>query len=85
MLIQRLADELQIRVYDGGAERGATAEAVRFNGVAHGIRMHTQLLSDGADFPMLGKKVAANLSASFWIDHRFYHADRGIRGNGSTQ
>jgi hypothetical protein len=40
-------------------------KAVGFDGVAHGIRVNPQLASNGANFPMLGKKVAANLSAGF--------------------
>ena len=39
------------------------------DGVAHGIGMDAQFAGDGADFPMLGVKVAANLSAGFRTDH----------------
>jgi hypothetical protein len=44
-------------------------EAVGFNGVSNGIRVNTQFSGDGADFPMLGVKVTANLNVGFWIDH----------------
>ena len=44
-------------------------EAVGFNGVANRIRMNAQLAGDGADLPMLGVKVTANLNVGFWLDH----------------
>src|SRR5258708_40217850 len=33
--------------------------------------MHAQFMGDGADLPMLGVKVAANLRADFGTDHGF--------------
>ncbi len=85
MLVQGLADELQIGIGEGGAQGRAAVEALGLNGVANGIGVHAQFAGDGADFPMLGVKVAANLSTRFWTNHRFCHRDRGMRGNGSTQ
>ena len=59
-------------------------EAVGLNGVADGIRMNAQFSGDGADLPMLGLKVTANLDVGFWADH-LSSLDRGIRGKGSTK
>ena len=60
-------------------------EAVGFNGFANGIRVNAQFAGDGADLPMLGVKITANLDVRFWIDHRFPNPDRGVRGKGSTK
>src|SRR5207247_9596380 len=68
MLVQGLSDERQIRVGHGGAQ-WLRVETLRFNGVAHGVRMHAQFTGDRADLPMLGVKVAANLRADFGTDH----------------
>ena len=85
MLIQSLANELQVGIDDRRTQLLAAMEAVGLNGVAHGIGVNAQFTGDGADFPMLGVKIAANLDARFWRNHRFRNPDRGIRGNGSTK
>jgi hypothetical protein len=46
--------------------------------------MNIEFTGDGADFPVLGVKVTANLNAGFGIDHLFSFLKRGIRGKGST-
>jgi hypothetical protein len=68
MLVQGLPDERQIRVGLGGPQ-GLRVETLRFNGVAHGVRMHAQFTGDRADLPMLGVKVAANLRSDVGTDH----------------
>jgi hypothetical protein len=44
-------------------------ETVGFNGVANRIGVDAEFSGDGADFPMLGVKVTADLNVGFWIDH----------------
>src|SRR3954447_8630716 len=69
MLLQCLADEAEPGIDDRGAERTRTAEALRFNGATDGVGMDSEFASDGADFPVLGVKVPANLGVSFGADH----------------
>jgi hypothetical protein len=59
-------------------------EPVRFNSLADGIGMNVQLAGNGADFPVLGVKVTANLHARFRADHKFLLRHGGYRGKGST-
>ena len=59
--------------------------SVRLDGVANGVGMNAQFAGNGADFPMLGVKVAANLRAGFRADHERTHLRRGMRGNGSMK
>src|ERR1051325_5063736 len=47
--------------------------------------MDAELTGDGADFPMFGVEVTANLSARFGTDHFRDHLLRGMGGNGSTK
>lgn len=68
MLIQGLPDECQIRVGQRSPQ-GLRVETLRFNGVAHCVRMQAQFTGDHADLPMLGVKVAPNLRADFGTDH----------------
>src|SRR5215471_8298927 len=66
--------------------QGLTAmEAVGLDGVADSVLVNAQLAGDGADLPMLGVKVTANLDVGFRIDHLVFSLDRGIRGKGSTK
>jgi hypothetical protein len=44
-------------------------KAFALNGTADGIRVETKFSGNGADLPMLGVKIAANLYASFGTDH----------------
>ena len=70
MLVQGLANELQVGIDDRTAAAAERAlKRSRLDGVAHGVGMHAQFTGDGADFPMLGIKVAANLRAGFGTDH----------------
>src|SRR5579863_4372965 len=47
--------------------------------------MDAQLTGNGADFPVLDVKVAANLRTGFRTDHQIAHLRRGMRGNGSMK
>jgi hypothetical protein len=84
MPIERLANELHVRVGDAGKHRLCAVEPVRFNSLADGIGMNVQFAGNGADFPVLGVKVAANLHARLRADHVFLLLHRGYRGKGST-
>jgi hypothetical protein len=46
--------------------------------------MHVKFACDGADFPVLGVKITADLYVRFRADHLFCLPKRGIRGKGST-
>ena len=55
------------------------------DGVVNGIGMDAQFTGNGADFPMLGVKITANLGAGFGTDHEKDHLRLGMRGYGSTK
>jgi len=70
MLIESLADELGIGIDHGGAQRlSGAAQALGIDGVAHGIGMDAQFTGDGADLPVFGVEVAADLGADFGAEH----------------
>jgi hypothetical protein len=46
--------------------------------------MNVEFAGNGADFPVLGVKITANLRARFRADHVFLLPHRGYRGKGST-
>ena len=69
MSFQRVANELDVGIDDGGPQRLHTFEPLALDSVAHGIGMDVQFAGDGADLPMLGIKIAANLGAGFGSDH----------------
>src|ERR1017187_2481283 len=70
MLLQHLAHKQQIRIDNGGPQRHGVLEAFHFNGAPHGVGVDVHGGCNGADFPMLGVEVAANLYAGFGTDHR---------------
>ena len=70
MLLQGLANELQVRIHDGGAQGRCAAEALRLDGQANGVGMHAQFTGNGANFPVLGVEVMANLHTGFRTDHK---------------
>jgi hypothetical protein len=84
MLIEDLSGELHVRVGDRGAHLLRAVEAIRFYGVAHGVGMNVEFAGNGADFPVLGIKLTANLHARFRADHEFLLPHRGYCGKGST-
>src|SRR5882672_8692494 len=84
ILVQSLAQELQIRIENGRAQLFGAMKALDLNGLPHGVSMQPELQSDGADLPVFGIKVTAYLYAGFGTDHscRFRF---GIRGKGLTK
>ena len=60
-----MADELDVGIDDGGTQRLHAFEPFALDGVAHGIGMDVQFAGNGADLPMLGVKIAANLRRGF--------------------
>ena len=70
MLVQSLTNERQIWIYQRGPLRVFTAEALRFDGVAHCVGMDAQFACDGADLPVLGVVVTTNLYSGFRTDHQ---------------
>jgi hypothetical protein len=69
MLLQHLAHKRQIRIDDGGSQWLGVLEAFHFNGAPYGVGVDVQSGCNGADFPMLGVEIAANLYAGFGTDH----------------
>jgi len=85
MLVESVADKLDIGIDDGRSQRLGTIEAFAFNGVANGVRVDAQFTGNRADFPVFGVKVAADLRADFRTDHATIHLLRGMRGKGSMK
>ena len=85
MVIESVANELDVRIDDGYSQRLGVFEAFSFNGVTNGVRVDAQFSGNGADFPVLDVKVAANLCAGFRTDHEMAHLRCGMRGNGSMK
>src|SRR5579872_1349487 len=86
ILLQGLADELQVRIGQTRAQCFGTVESLRFDGTANRIGMHSQFSCNGSDLPMLGVKVAANLRTRLRTDHQVqFFPHRGILGKGSTK
>ena len=60
-------------------------EAVRFDGLTNGIGVNVQFSCDGADFPVLGIKITADLHTCFWVNHLRSLRNREVAGKGSTK
>ena len=69
MLIESVADELDVGIDDGYSQRLGVLEAFGPNRIANGVRVDAQFTGNGADFPVFGVKVAANLRAGFRTHH----------------
>jgi hypothetical protein len=85
MLLESVANELDVGIDDGCPQRLGTSEAFALNGVANGVRVDAQFTGNRSDFPVFSVKVAANLCADFRTDHAMAHLFRGMRGNGSMK
>jgi hypothetical protein len=70
MLLQSLAHEGQIWIDNGGPQGLGVLEPFHLNGAPYGVGVDVQGGCNGADFPMLGVEVAANLYTGFGTDHR---------------
>jgi hypothetical protein len=80
MLIQRLSNEVGIRIEEGRTQYLRTAQTLPLDGVAYGLRMYAQFTGNGADLPMLGEKIAANLRTDFRTDHKVSSPSSWNRG-----
>src|SRR5579872_4861177 len=69
MLLQCLTHKGQIRIDKGRPQRLGVLETFHLNRAPHGVGVDAQNLCNGADFPMLGVEIAANLYAGFGGDH----------------
>lgn len=69
ILLQRFAHKGQIRIDNRRPQRLGVLEALHLNGAPYGVGVDLEGLRNGADFPMLGVEVAANLYAGFGSDH----------------
>ena len=69
MLFERDANKLGVGVGDGRPDRLRALKPLAFDGIANGIGMNGQFPGDGADLPVFGIKIAADLCAGFVVDH----------------
>ena len=69
ILLQGLAQEVEVRVGETIAQPGLAAEAIGVERDAHRIGMQVQFGRDGADFPMFGVKQVTNPSDLFIEKH----------------
>ena len=69
ILLERLLDEVKIRIGQARAQAAPLVEAMRLDGPLHRLRMQVELGGDGADLPMLGKKESANFGGHLSTDH----------------
>lgn len=61
MLIESVTNELDVGIDDGYSQRLGVMEAFALDRVANGVWVDAQFTGNGADSPVLGIKVAANL------------------------
>ena len=69
MLIESLANELDVGIGDGCSQRLGASEAFALNRIANGVRVDAQFTGNSSDLPVFGVKVAANLRVGFRTDH----------------
>ena len=69
ILLQGLAEEVQVGIGEAIAEAGMATEAVGVEGAAHGVGMHAEFRRNGAHLPMLGVKEMTDLSDLFIGNH----------------
>jgi len=85
MWIEGVANELHVGIDDGYPQRLGVPEAFALQCIANGVWVDAQFTGNGADFPVFGVKVAANLRTDFRTDHAMAHFRCGIRGKGSMK
>jgi hypothetical protein len=85
MLVEGVADKLDVGIDDGCSQRLGASEAFALNRVANGVRVDAQFTGNRAYLPVFGVKVAADLRADFRTDHAIAHLRRGMRGKGSMK
>ena len=69
ILLQGLAQEVEVRIGEAVAQPGLAAEAIGVERGAHGIGMQMQFRRNGADLPMLGMKQMTDASDLFIGNH----------------
>ena len=69
ILLQGLAQEVEVRIGQLSAQSGLAAEAAGLQCPAHGIGMEKEFGGNGADLPMLGVKQMADASHLFIGNH----------------
>jgi hypothetical protein len=85
MLIEGLADELDVGIDDGRPQRFELLKRSLSTALRTASGWTPSSLADGANLPVFGVKVAANLRAGFRTDHEMAHLLRGMRGKGSMK
>jgi hypothetical protein len=85
MLIESVTNELDVGIDDGYSQWLGVVEALALDCVANGVWVDAQFTGNGAHFPVLDVKIAANLRADFRTDHEMAHLRCGMRGNGSMK
>jgi hypothetical protein len=85
MLLQGLAYECNVGIDYGRTQGLCTSNSLRFDGIAHSVRMDTPFTGNGADLPVLGVKVAANLHTGLGTDHERAHLFLGMCEKGFTK
>ena len=59
-----------VLVGTNGLGKTMIAQNIHFNGTPYGVGVDVEGLCNGADFPMLGVKIATNLYTGFGTDHQ---------------
>ena len=68
--LQRVAQEIQVGIDETIPQPGmVVAEAIGFQGAAHGLGMQAEFRGNGADLPVFGMKQMANASDFFVGNH----------------
>jgi hypothetical protein len=68
MLFQHLAHKRQIRVDNGRPQRLGVLKTFHLDSAPYGVGVDVESFCNGAYFPVLGVKIAANLYAGLWAD-----------------
>ncbi|MSO22789.1 MAG: hypothetical protein EXQ58_05940 [Acidobacteria bacterium] len=61
ILLESLAEEVQVRIGQPGATRRATAKALGLQSPAHGVGMQAELGRKGTHLPMLGMEPVTGI------------------------
>jgi hypothetical protein len=69
ILLQGLAEEVEVRISEAIAEAGMATEAVGVEGATDGVGMEAEFSRNGAHLPMLGVKEMTDVSDLFIGNH----------------
>jgi hypothetical protein len=78
ILLESLAEEVQVGISQPGATRRATAKALGFQSPAHGVGMQAELGRNGTHLPRLGLEPVTDLSLQFSSDQRSFSRANGL-------